>query len=118
MRDGHATRMAAIPDPHAQVILLFVHLQPCVIRFLYSYSYFMGFSKLGEKGLHSRGVSCGKDHVIHYVLLFGEVLRLQRLYYEQIWILCDKGELLYIADWKETLKAHFRIEITKPFLGQ
>jgi hypothetical protein len=39
-------------------------------------------------------------------------------YYEEIWILYDESNLFDVADGKETLKTHFRIEVTESFLGQ
>jgi len=40
------------------------------------------------------------------------------VFYEEIWILYDESKLFDVSDRKETLKTHFRIEITESFLGQ
>ena len=52
-----------------------VDFEPCVICFFDGDCNFAILAYFGEEGLHSGCISCGKDHVVGYVLLLCEGLR-------------------------------------------
>jgi hypothetical protein len=111
--EGKTERIVVSRHSHAQVIVVLIELQPCILRFFNIDCKFVNLTDMGDEHLQTGEIPCRKDHVIEDVLAGVEGFDVSGLDDEEVGIVYQESKLFNILHWQIPLQPDFGVEITE-----